>query len=357
MKIKQLKNGEFSAVISLGFDENGKRIQKRVTAKTKWEVQKSADELLSNKIDIRRQELTVKQAMEQYVDCRSNLIEATTLRNYHEIIRNRLSTIMEIKIRKLTIVDIQNAVNKEAAMGLSRRTVKNGVDLLKATLEFFDISLNFKKLQLPKDKPKNDETLPELSEVFSLLKGTSIEVYCALALNGCMRIGEVLGLKFSDVDYKAHTLHIHRTQTITEEGTVYRDYCKTPKSIRKIEISAELCERIRKLPHVSQDGFIVPLTRKALYSRYARIMKRNGLPTSFHLLRKMSASALHAQGVPDKYILYLGGWSTDNVLKSVYEKTFESEREIANRQAVSCFERINEQLNETVSEKLNQKVV
>lgn len=307
MNIIQLKNGNFSAVVSLGSDDNGKRIQKRITAKTKWEVQKLADELREKKVDLASQDLTVAQPMSEYVDSRSNLIEATTLRNYHEMIRNRLKTLHKLKIKKLLIVDIQKAVNAEASKGLSRRTIKNGVDLLKATLEFFDIHLNFKKLQLPKDKPKANVALPEIDQIFSALKGSSIEIYCYLALNGCMRIGEVLGLKFSDVDFENHTLHIHRTQAVTEERTVYRYYCKTPKSIRVVEISAELCEEIKKLPHTNDDEFIVPMTRKALYSRYARIMEREGLPTSFHLLRKMSASALHAQGMPDKYILYLGG--------------------------------------------------
>ena len=74
----------FSAVISMGFDGNGKRVQKRITANTKWEVQKIADELVTNKIDIASQELTVEQAMIEYVECRSNLIKATTLRNYNE---------------------------------------------------------------------------------------------------------------------------------------------------------------------------------------------------------------------------------------------------------------------------------
>ncbi|MBP3250691.1 MAG: site-specific integrase [Ruminococcus sp.] len=354
MNCIKLKNGKFSAVISLGVDDNGKRIYKRITAKTKWEVEKQAEELRSKTKDLKSLDLTVKEAMTEYVDSRSNLIEATTLRNYHEMIRNRLKTIQAVKINKLCIVDIQKAVNKEASSGLSRRTIKNGVDLLKASLEFFDIKINFKKLQLPKDRPNSSENLPEVEKIFSALKGSSIEVYCYIALNGCMRIGELLGLKYSDIDFENHTIHIHRTQAVTEDGTVYRDYCKTPKSIRTVEISAELCNRIKMLPHGNDDEYVVPLTRKALYSRYSRIMKRNGLPTSFHLLRKMSASVLHAQGMPDKYILYLGGWSTDNVLKSVYEKTFESERDLANKRAVACFEKINEQINQNSDKSSNQ---
>ena len=58
--------------------------------------------------------------------------------------------------------------------------------------------------------------------------------------------------------------------------------------------------------------------------------------------------------MPDKYILYLGGWSTDNVLKSVYEKTFESERDLANKKAVACFEKINEQINQNSDKSSNQ---
>jgi len=31
-------------------------------------------------------------------------------------------------------------------------------------------------------------------------------------------------------------------------------------------------------------------------------------------------------GVPDKYAMERGGWSTDNILKSVYQQTFSSKR-------------------------------
>lgn len=348
MKITKLKNGQYSAVISLGSDITGKRVQKRITAASKWEVEKIAEEILSKKIDGTNRELTVQQAMTSYIESRSSVIEPTTLRGYRELARNRLIQIHGIKIKNLTTLMIQMAINQEAARGVSRRTIKNGVDLLKASLQFFDIMLNFKKLQLPKNRPQGNEVLPELTDVFSALQGSSIEVYCALALNGCMRIGEVLGLKFSDVDFENCRIHIHRTQIMTEDGIQYRDYCKTPQSNRMITITPELCAQIRNLPHKSMDEYIVPMSRKALYSRYARIMKKHGLPTSFHLIRKMSASALHAAGMPDKYILYLGGWSTDNVLKTVYQKTFESEREVANRQAMACFQQISEQIEDAV---------
>lgn len=346
MKITQQKSGRYTAVVSLGRDESGKRIQQRISAETKWELMKLAEEIEAKYTAYKTQDYTVAEAMTEYINSRESLIEPTTLTTYRGIVRNRLQTIHDIKIKDIQIIDIQRAINADAALGLSYRTVKSGYDLLKSTLEFFDVFLNFKKIRLPKNKPKGIDDLPELSDVFEALRGSPIEVYCALALNGCMRIGEVLGIQFDDVDYEKHTIHIHRTQLTTAEGIVYRDYCKTPKSIRTLQISPELCEQIKALSHEREDERIVPLTRKGLYSRYARIMRKHGLPTKFHLLRKMSASALHAQGMPDKYIMYLGGWSTDNVLKSVYEKTYESERLAASAQAVDCFRKITIQIND-----------
>lgn len=345
MKFKKLKNGYYSAVISLGFDENGKRKQKRISAPSKWELQKLIEEIQANRTNVNSREMTVHQAMAEYVASRESVIEPTTLRTYHYIVDFRLKSIHDIKIKQLQIVDIQKAINQETRLGLSRRTIKAGVDLLKSALDLYDILLNFKKLKLPKAVKSKDD-LPELDAIFQALEGTSIETYCILALNGCLRVGEVLGLKFADIDSESDSIYIHRTQLATEKGVIYRDYCKTDKSMRTIRISPELCEKIKNLPHNSEDDFVVPLTYKALYNRYYRIMKKNGLPTKFHTIRKLSASTLHAAGMPDKYILAMGGWSTDNILKSVYEKTFESEREKATQKAVECFSEVNKRLSQ-----------
>ena len=43
-------------------------------------------------------------------------------------------------------------------------------------------------------------------------------------------------------------------------------------------------------------------------------------------LRHLKASVMLMLGVPDKYAMERGGWATDNVLKSVYQQTFSTER-------------------------------
>ena len=42
---------------------------------------------------------------------------------------------------------------------------------------------------------------------------------------------------------------------------------------------------------------------------------------TFHKLRHAFATTLNDLGIPSNYIQKLGGWSTDNIMKSVYTHT------------------------------------
>jgi integrase len=64
------------------------------------------------------------------------------------------------------------------------------------------------------------------------------------------------------------------------------------------------------------------------YSRFRRPIQKAGLPEmSFHDLRHMNASIMVALGIPDKYAMERGGWSSNGTLQNVYQHTFSEERE------------------------------
>ena len=84
---------------------------------------------------------------------------------------------------------------------------------------------------------------------------------------------------------------------------------------------------IQAQPHDAETDFIIPRTRKSVYSKFKRLMEKNGIDMTFHSLRHLNASVMLMLGVPDKYAMERGGWSTDNILKSVYQQTYTSERE------------------------------
>ena len=124
----QLPSGNWRVQLILGHDEKGKRIVKSFTAPTDWEAMKLAHDFEKGLID-EKEHITVKQALENYINDRRNLIAPTTLNNYECILKNRFKSIHNIDIHDLTHRDIQKAINADAD--------KAGYALLKTALSIF----------------------------------------------------------------------------------------------------------------------------------------------------------------------------------------------------------------------------
>ena len=324
MKAKKLPSGNYRVQVVAGFDQNGKRIVKSFTADTEWEALRMAEYFKQDREETANKNITVAKAMEMYIDSRENVIEKTTIRNYRQLANSCFKCIMDRKLSSLRAIDIQRAINIESAR-VSPKYIKNAYGLLKSVLKMFEVNINLSSIQLPR-LVKKEKELPSFETVFSIVKGTEIELPCLLSAWLSLRIGEVVGLQFRDIDEKTKTLKIRRTIIQTLDGHEVREGCKTEKSTRSLNIPDYLFRMIMDIPHKAKTDFIVTLTRKAIYGRYKRLMLKNGYDITYHDLRHLNASVMLMLGVPDKYAMERGGWSTDNILKSVYQQTFSAER-------------------------------
>ena len=82
---------------------------------------------------------------------------------------------------------------------------------------------------------------------------------------------------------------------------------------------------------------------KEVYKAFKRVLKNNNLPDMrFHDLRHYQASILHALGVPDKYIMQRGGWTTDSTLKNIYQHTMADKQKEFDDIAIKHFDSIIE---------------
>ncbi|MCI8610463.1 MAG: site-specific integrase [Clostridiales bacterium] len=318
----KIYNGKYKATVYIGKDGNGKRQYKVFYADNADEADYLALEYKtgrSKRLD--KKNITLADAIDQYIDSKSNVLSPTTIRSYKMIRKIRFQSIMGYKILDIDNLVIQRAVNEEAKK-LSHKSIKNAYGLLHTVIlqynPYLHLNVTFPQKKAIVYATPDEETL---KKIFQVTQGTIIEVPVLLSAWLSLRRSEILGLKWTD---------IHDTYIEINEARVYADrqeVSKLPKtgaSTRKIPLPAYIKEKIDSMP---QNGKYIfeGMTGAMIYNTFSRILKNNDLPhCRFHDLRHAFASNLLALNIPTKYAQEMGGWSTDNTLKNVYQQTHSS---------------------------------
>lgn len=318
---KQLPSGRWRVQLYLGKDDNGKRIMKSFTADKPWEAMQQAEEYMECRREKEEIGMTVGEAIDAYIDSKENILSPSTIGGYRVTRRNHLQKLMDVPLSRLDNRTVQAEINREA-LRLSPKTLRNAHGLLSAALGMFlpDLTLH---TTLPAKQHKIKH-LPDAVEVIRAVQGEEIELPVMLALWLSLRISEVRGLKFSDI--QGNTLTI-RSAIVTVDGEhIEKQQTKTHHSTRQLEIPPYIMQLINKARETAEDEYLVTMSGQALYKRFVRLLERKGVsPMTFHDLRHLNASVM----VPDKYAMERGGWSSNRTLQNVYQHTFsEKSREV-----------------------------
>ena len=287
----------------------------------------------------KRSGLTVGDAMDRYISERTGTLSPSTIQGYKVVRRNYLQDIMGIKLDDLDQSDIQISVSEMAAEGKSPKTVRNAHGLLAAVLDEFKPDLVL-KTRLPQKQQYEVTVLSEenMKKIWKMAKGSECELPILLASWLGLRMSEIRGLRFSDI--QDGKVHIHTAIVAGPDGDVEKGP-KTTAGDRWIKLPDEIMRLIQKrkaeelihrgfryYPDPSNEDikkevdsmFIVPWDDQKIYKNFIRICKEAGVkPCRFHDLRHFAASEALALGIPNKYFQGRIGHKTDNMLKNVYQ--------------------------------------
>ena len=249
MKVQQLPNGKFRKQVTYGKKVDGKPMRKSIVRDTELEVIVAVEEFKRLNVDITPSKITVKEAVEAYIDSKRNVIAPTTLYGYEVAAKNRLQAIYGFHITDIKTIDVQRAINIDAEHGLGYKSIKTGYDLVRSAALLFDVELpSIRKLKLPPKTVK--EELPDLNKVLRVIIGSSVELPCLLSVwCGGMRISEVRGLQFGDIyeDDNGRYIKVRRTRVASMDMILYR-----------------IATKQNYLPAM----FLFPTISTTLYSRY-----------------------------------------------------------------------------------------
>ncbi|MBR4555536.1 MAG: site-specific integrase [Ruminococcus sp.] len=287
------------------------------TAETKKKAEKLAADFQIGAA-VRASCVTVRDRAEEYIAIRDNKLSPSTIEKYRKAIDQQLSPdFVDLRIDRITDKDIIAEVNRLAGK-YAPKTIRNAMNFILPIIRDERPELA-RHIDLPKVQKKMKE-YPRAEEVMHLFRGDPYELEILLALCCSLRKEEIRGLKPADLS--GNILTINRVKIDTKDGVLVKDEAKTVESRRKIELPPFLVQLYR----ARTGDWILATGGNALYRHYKYVMSKAGYDLCFHDLRHINASEMKLLNIPDKYAMERGGWSSDNILKSVYQSTFSDER-------------------------------
>lgn len=250
-------------------------------------------------------------------------------------------------LNEIDVPSIQEFLNSKSH--LARKTVQEMLDLLKPILQSAVqdayISTNpayDNRLTIPTKKKTERKALSkeEMKDIFSHLQelDNRDRLYMALLLFTGMRRGEVLGLKWSDIDIRANEIHVCRNVTYPfGQNDPVIGTPKTEKGARTIPIMQGLREFLS--PVGDPDIFVIssektPPTNSWNRRALERINKKIDLHGATpHVLRHSFATLLNDAGTDPKTLQSIIGHADIQTTMNRYVHTWEQKKQDAVAQA------------------------
>lgn len=363
----QEKNGMFYVVLNYR-DENGKR--KTPWISTNLPVKGNKKRAENFMMDVRRnfvppnvQRIEEREAMQKgdilftdfllkWLRVAKSTVKLTTYASY-EMMATRIIIpyfeTLNIKLKELTTEDIQEFYSAQLER-VSANTVIHYHAVIHRALKY---AVKIKTIQsnpaVNVERPKKEKFIggfydkKEINTLFDIIQGHPLEVAIKLAAFYGLRREEIIGLKWTAIDFENNTLTIQHTVTECNlDGKhieVASDTAKTDSSLRTMPLvtnfremllaKKEKQEHYRKLCGRSYckeylDYIFVNEMGERWKPRYLsdgfkRILEQNGLRRiRFHDLRHTCASLLLANNVPMKKIQEWLGHSDFSTTANIY---------------------------------------
>ena len=384
-------NGTYLIRVSCGVDSNGRQISRSKTFKPSKEglpYQKLNRELEAFTAAFERElkeeaesgksrpeKITFADFCPKYLEIKKNSLSPGTYVFYSQVIKEEILPLFaSLKLKDLKTYHIQQfiqylATEKKRSDGkegsIAASTVKRYTTVLRSIislaykLEYIDDDIGHsRRLEFPKEETKEVEafTLGEVKDILKALEEEPLNIRAIIEValfTGCRR-GEIVGLKWSDIDFENQRISVRRSIYKLTDGKAREKEPKSKSSIRTISIPERLCKTLteyrkqqgrhiaylgnqwKNLDYVftEEDGHVMnPQTPTKQFSKF---LKRHGIRhLKFHGLRHTSATMLLANGCDIKTVSSRLGHA-DISTTNIYVHALES----ADRKAAKTFDTI-----------------
>lgn len=256
--------------------------------------------------------LTFTELAQMFLDkyAKNNLSDTTIINYKYQLNKHILPDIGHYKINTLKKLHIQDLANKLCEeYNLSSKTIKNDIKLISAILEkgieWELLQSNVAhKVAIPnnKNKPKKEQEIynnEEIKLLFDALDKTDdpFKTMVYVSFYTGARRGEVLALRWKDIDFDNNIIHIEQNKIKTVNGTTFKE-TKNKRS-RQFSAPEVLMKKLKEFYKNQDKEELLFNLYPSTYSRqWSNFVKSNNLKyITLHDLRHTNGSLLASKGV------------------------------------------------------------
>lgn len=256
--------------------------------------------------------INVEGWFEKYFKVYCNHLELTTLEGYKRYVKNHINPILgKVKLCDIKPIQIQNFYNKERALGFSEKTILQEHRILHRAFKKAIADGMLKRnpcdsvdAPSPEDYEPTIYTEEQFITLLDKLQGHRMEALILIAGMCGLRRGELLGLRWEDIDLENRILHVRKNLVPTStEGAIEKDP-KTKKSSRTISIPSSIVPILKSLRGI---GRLYPKLDGSDYNpgsvsrEFKKFLDDNDLPhIRLHDLRHFNGTMMLRHGVTER---------------------------------------------------------
>ena len=277
---------------------------------------------------------------------RGTVRESTFSRDKYLVTNHVKPSLGQVKLKNLNALHLQSLYRERLDSGLSASTVQKIHHVLhkglRQAVRWTLIPRNpadDAKAPAPTPKEMHPLSAHEARKLLKAARGERMEALYVLAVHTGMRRGELLGLKWADVDLENSRVSIRRTLTRADDGKRYTlGDPKNKKSRRTVRLTPQAVEALRRhltnqmedierLGDLYDDQGLVFTTDVGTLINPSNLRQRSftpllehaGLPRiTFHDLRHTCASLLFQRNVHPKFVQELLGHASVAITLDTY---------------------------------------